>query len=245
MRERRLANRHDEIADRRRVPGQAIRGPCAQHCEEPPRRRVPPGRRERHHQVRRQQRLCRIVDARLRLVGQFHPTLAGIDAQLVEAPEEGGGVSQVVELRRHRLGHRRIQVANVGVVTFKHRLAVTEIEQHQGLMPPQMVHEVIADRPVAGLRRQPVAALARPSFGAEDMRLDVMGEEVLRITLIRGVDRVFGGRGVAGLLVRESPDGLKTFIAGQTGCPRGCDPVGLLEDRLCLAMAKISDVADP
>jgi len=67
-----------------------------------------------------------------------------------------------------------------------------------------MMHEVAADRPVAGLRGEPRAALSRPSLRPEDVRLNVVREEILRVAWISAVDRALGGFGVARLLMREA-----------------------------------------
>src|SRR6185295_8108295 len=102
---------------------------------------------------------------------------------------------------------------------------------------------IAADRPIAGLRGEPVAALPRPTVGPEDMCLDVVREEIFGIARIGIVDRALGGFKIADFLMRESPDRLETFVTRQFGRPPGRDPVGLLQDRLGLTVTKIRDVA--
>ena len=107
-----------------------------------------------------------------------------------------------------------------------------------------MVDQVVAGRPVAGLRRQPVATFARAAFHLHHVRLDVMGEVVGAVMLQCRVHRTLGGGIVAGFLVREGPDALEAVVGRQIGRPVWGEAVGLLADLLRLAVAEPGGIAD-
>ena len=244
VRLRRLAHRNDHIGDRRRGPQRGVGGEFPQRGDEPCRRRVAPGGDQRQHQMRHHQQMPNLADAGLGLVGQFVPAVADVEAQLFQPPQQRGGVLQIDVVVGRRLGHRVVEVADVLVVARHHRVHFAEVEAQQGAVPPQVMDQVVAQRPVDHLCAKPVAALARAAVGVHDVRLHMVREVVGRVALQRRIHRRLGAFGVADLLMGERPDGLRTIVAGQIGGPARRDAVGLLEDRLRLAMAEPDGVAD-
>ena len=111
-------------------------------------------------------------------------------------------------------------------------------------MPPQVMDQVVAQRPVDHLTREPLVALARAAVGVQNVRLDVMGEVVGRVVFQSRIDHRLRALGVADFLVGERPDGLGAVIARQVGRPTRRDAVGLCQDRRRLAMAEPDRVGD-
>ena len=107
-----------------------------------------------------------------------------------------------------------------------------------------MMHKVVADRPVGDLLGQPVAALARPAVRLQDVRLDMVREEIRRIALIRPVDRPLRCRRVPRLLMRECPHRLETIVSRQFRRPCGRKAIRLLQHRPRQAKAEMRGVAD-
>ncbi len=145
---------------------------------------------------------------------------------------------------RRRLGHRLVEIADLAVVAFQHRIELAELQLHQGAVPPQVMDQLVAERPVAGLARQPIAPLARPAFHLQHMRLDVMREIVGAVLCDRLVDGALGARGVPGLLMGKGPDRPEQVVARQFGGPARRQAIGLLQDLRGVAVTEPARVAD-
>jgi len=99
--------------------------------------------------------------------------------------------------------------------------------------------------PRSGLCGEPVGAFLWTVFHLQDVGLDVVGEEVRRVACVGIVDGAFGAGGVAGLLMRESPDSLEAFVSRQLSRLGRGQPLGLFQDSLRVAETEMRRVADP
>jgi hypothetical protein len=102
--------------------------------------------------------------------------------------------------------HRLVEIADLLVIAAKHRVPRAQVQLHQRAMPPQMMDQVVATRPVRDLPGQPVASLPRAAFGLHHMSLHMMGEVVGAIDGERTFNSGFGDGSLARLLMGERPD---------------------------------------
>ena len=129
-------------------------------------------------------------------------------------------VLQVVVMVRRRLGSSALEVADILVIACQDRVALAQVQLHQRAMPPQMMHEVVAEMPVAapaprasrGLRagRQSISSTCALTWCAK---------KFVGVLRQRGVHRGFGAGVVAGFLMRESPYRAEAVIARQVRRP--------------------------
>ena len=160
-----------------------------------------------------------IPDARLGLVGQLLPAIADRHAKLFQPPQQRCRVLQIDVVIRRRTGHGIVEVTDVRVIAGDHRVQLAKIELQQCAVPPQMMDQVVAELPMHGLRRQPVAPFRGAAIRVEDVRLHMVGEVVVRIVLHRGIHRGLRAGGVADFLMGERPERCGSIMTRQVGAP--------------------------
>jgi len=105
---------------------------------------------------------------------QISPAIADIDAEGVEAPEEGGQVGQVDRQRAQRIQDRPI-------VQRQRRVILAKFDVEQRFVPPDMhLGQVVRRRPQLLARGHPAQTVFRTAGHLHDVRDGVVRPEAVR-----------------------------------------------------------------
>ena len=162
---------------------------------------------QRHHPVRQSEGGEAITDPRLRLVSQFLPAVADVDAEALEAKKHRRRVLYVDVGIRRGDRERSGEVAEARIVELEHRGMVAVLQHEQGAVPPEMVLQVVGAFPVGREGGEPLDAFAATALHLHHMGDGVRGPEIARVELNGAAPGWLGGEIIPGLLLRKTAAG--------------------------------------